>query len=302
MWAVVSGLDPGTVVAGSGGGAAGTVSSTVGLLHNKVDKMVRLMVETSENQKKMNKVLQDLLKVGVVSKTEPNNVGGEGEENGERRKRRRERERSSERRDERSGSKRSRSPEVSEAVSTTTPIDHEFEEMKWGLNMALIGDGHWKSFNIVEDIQNIVSRMERKVNLRVMGREGETLSRMYDETRESLICALPTKCYKVAISVGTYDLKDNSLITLKEASMEEVRRRNEPKLQAKANILRDLVSKLINQGKSVVVMVPPHGEERIELHHHWEEVLLATLRDIRFPKLRVLNMAQVSRLVKNRKL
>ena len=29
---------------------------------------------------------------------------------------------------------------------------------------------------------------------------------------------------QVAISVGTYDLKDNSLITLKEASMEEVRR------------------------------------------------------------------------------
>ena len=76
----MSGLDPGTVVAGSGGGAAGTVSSTVGLLHNKVDKMVRLMVETSENQKKMNKVLQDLLKVGVVSKTEVNNsVGGGGE-------------------------------------------------------------------------------------------------------------------------------------------------------------------------------------------------------------------------------
>merc|ERR1719209_1851807 len=93
VWAVVSGLDPGTVVAGTGGGPAGTVSSTVGLLHNKVDKMVRLMVETSENQKKMNKVLQDLLKVGVVSKTEVNNsVGGGGEEeNGERRKRRRER-------------------------------------------------------------------------------------------------------------------------------------------------------------------------------------------------------------------
>ena len=41
--------------------------------------------------------------------------------------------------------------------------------------------------------------------------------------------------------MGTYDLKDNSLITLKEASMEEVRRRNEPKLVAKATILRDLV-------------------------------------------------------------
>merc|ERR1719435_429875 len=42
-------------------------------------------------------------------------------------------------------------------------------------------------------------------------------------------------------------------------------------------------------------MVPPHGEERIELHHHWEEVLLATLKELRFPRLRILNMAQVMR-------
>ena len=64
---MVSGLDAGAVVvAGAkGDGAKETVSSTVGLLHNKVDKMVRLMVETSENQKKMNKVLQDLLKVSI---------------------------------------------------------------------------------------------------------------------------------------------------------------------------------------------------------------------------------------------
>ena len=39
-------------------------------------------------------------------------------------------------------------------------IDHEFEEMKWGLNMALIGDGHWKSFHMVEDIKNIVTRSD----------------------------------------------------------------------------------------------------------------------------------------------
>jgi hypothetical protein len=134
-------------------------------------------------------------------------------------------------------------------------VDHEFEEMKWGLNMALIGDGHWKSFNIVEEIKNIVDRMERKVNFRVMGREGETLSRMYDEQRESLISALPTRCYKVGISVGTYDLKDNSLITLKEASMEEVRRRNEPKLVSKATILRDLLLKLIAQVVYFIVLV-----------------------------------------------
>ena len=102
---------------------------------------------------------------------------------------------------------------------------------------------------------------------------------------------------QVGISVGTYDLKDNSLITLKEASMEEVRRRNEPKLAAKAGLLRDLVMRLNSQNKSVVVMIPPHGEDRIELHHHWEEIILATLKDIKFPKIRILNMAQVCLLL-----
>ena len=54
-----------------------TVSSMVGLLHNKLDKMVGLMVETSGNQKKVNKVLQDLLKVGLVK----TGVAGGGAEN-----------------------------------------------------------------------------------------------------------------------------------------------------------------------------------------------------------------------------
>ena len=71
-----------------------------------------------------------------------------------------------------------------------------------------------------------------------------------------------SRCHQVGISVGTYDLKDNSLITLKEASMEEVRRRNEPKLVAKATLLRDLVIKLNNQNKTVVVshfsIISPH--------------------------------------------
>ena len=85
--------------------------------------------------------------------------------------------------------------------------------------------------------------------------------------------------------MGTFDLKDNSLITLKEVSLEE--------LAAKAGLLRDLVMRLNSQNKSVVVMIPPHGEDTIELHHHWEEIILATLKDIKFPKIRILNMAQV---------
>ena len=69
--------------------------------------------------------------------------------------------------------------------------------------------------------------------------------------------------------MGTFDLKDNSLITLKEVSLEE--------LAAKAGLLRDLVMRLNSQNKSVVVMITPHGEDTIELHHHWEEIILASV-------------------------
>ena len=61
--------------------------------------------------------------------------------------------------------------------------------------------------------------------------------------------------------MGAFDLKE---------SMEEVRRRNEPKLAV-------MVMRLNSQNKSVVVMITPHGEDTIELHHHWEEIILASV-------------------------
>ena len=39
-----------------------SMSGNTALLHNKIDKSIRILAETSENQKKMNKVLQDLIK------------------------------------------------------------------------------------------------------------------------------------------------------------------------------------------------------------------------------------------------
>ena len=44
--------------------------STAALLHNKVDKAIRILAETSENQRKMNKVLQDLIKFNGIIKSE----------------------------------------------------------------------------------------------------------------------------------------------------------------------------------------------------------------------------------------
>jgi len=209
--------------------------------------------------------------------------------------RKRSRSRSTEkRRRSRSRSSSTEKLKVQQVLPPAT-IDHEFEEMKWALNMALIGDSHWKSFTSVDDIKNIIQRMEKKVNFKVMCVENEILASMYDDERDSLLVNLPKTCYKVGISIGTYELSDPGLITLKDAPMDEVRRRNGPKLNQKARILKEMVLNLIRQNKQVIVLIPPHGEERVEVHAHWEEVLLAKLKDIRFPSIRILNMAQTMR-------
>ena len=55
----------------------------------------------------------------------------------------------------------------------------------------------------------------------------------------------------LGISIGTYDLSDPGLITLKDAPMDEVMKRNEPKLKRKASLLRELVLNLVRQNKQV---------------------------------------------------
>ena len=52
-----------------------------------------------------------------------------------------------------------------------------------------------------------------------MGKEGETLSRMYDDQRECLISALPTRCYKVR-NMGKRDNQfDVRLLTMDYGNM-----------------------------------------------------------------------------------
>jgi len=307
VMAVVQGLDLGGVVKldGKGDGKIDPMAgSTASLLHNKMDKAIRFLAENTENQKKMNKVLQDLIKYTALMRQEHEADGDDKKPKKKKDKdKEREKSRAKDRKRSRSRSteKRRRSRSASserlkvQQVLPPAAIDHEFEEMKWALNMALIGDCHWKSLTSVDDIKNIIQRMEKKVNFKVMCTENEVLASMYDEERDSLLVSLPKTCYKVGISIGTYELSDPGLITLKDAPMDEVRRRNGPKLNQKARILKELVLNLIRQNKQVIVLIPPHGEERVEVHAHWEEVLLSKLKDIRFPSIRLLNMAQTMR-------
>ena len=51
--------------------------------------------------------------------------------------------------------------------------------------------------------------------------------------------------------MGTFELADPSLITLRDAPMAEVMKRNEHKLKHKARVLRDLVQNLVRENKQV---------------------------------------------------
>ena len=66
----------------------------------------------------------------------------------------------------------------------------------------------------------------------------------------------------------------------------EVRQRNESVLYAKAEAIKSMIFKLHGQNRSVVLVIPPHGEDRVELLNHWEEIVLDTLREIPFPRLK----------------
>ena len=105
------------------GSSSGMVSSTVQLLHNKVDKMIRLMVETSEGQKKMNKVLGDLVRNNGFTK-QTNLKNGEEEDSKKKKKKDKERDKSRERdrkSPDRDSVNRSRSSERSSVQQPAPP-------------------------------------------------------------------------------------------------------------------------------------------------------------------------------------
>jgi hypothetical protein len=166
-------------------------------------------------------------------------------------------------------------PAPSYAAARMSFFARQMEENKWGHNLLLIGDDHWSSFRSVEDVGTEVIDLESKssTNFRDVSKPGETLDRLYDDSRGKLLFAVPPRISKIAISIGTRDLLDGSLCTLKEASLEEVRLKNEVVLSKKALALRDMAAYLLNQRKTVILLLPPIGEDRCAIHQLFSIIL-----------------------------
>lgn len=153
-------------------------------LHNKVDRLVRQLDDVVQEQKKLTKAVQ------AVGKGMAKGKRAAEEETAER-----------------------EAPQTKAAAAVPVPAPAAApvpapSPAHWASNLLLTGDELWQCFEHVPELQQQLEAWQRELGLRVLSRQEETLSRLYDPKREKLLLAVPAGAAKVALSVGAEDLCD----------------------------------------------------------------------------------------------
>ena len=178
-------------------------------------------------------------------------------------------------------------------VEKPKPVN-ELDELRWGQNTFLLGDGLINAMLNVPDIKDKIDKMKKALQLSLRAKDRDTIGKLYDRSRDKLLFPLPNKVARVILSVGSQDLFDESLVTLKQASLEEVKQKNKSKLKEKAGHIKAMIQKLINMGvHSVVYIAPSTSVQRKEIFQHFEEVVEEVLDDLPFPQFKLLSFPQL---------
>lgn len=228
-------------------------------LQSKLDKVVRQLDSVSDTQKTIQKTLQQAIKSQTGLRTQ--------------------------------------NPSERNGVGPTSQMadSAHLSEASWAHNLFLLGDEVWMSLHSAPEVQAEIRELGPVQNLRINCRKGESLERLYDRQRRKILFALPPRTNHVALSVGSADLLQGDLLTLQDASLEEIRRRNEPRLRDLARHALELATSLVGQRKSVSILLPPQGNHRIEIFKHWEDILLREVDNLKEPRLKILNLPVVMR-------
>lgn len=233
--------------------------SSCSSLNSKMDKLVRQLDDVMESQKKMNKTLVQLSKAKpapqLASEKNTHSIDHGNSNN-------------------------------SKSSHSSPPPPAPLE---WAKNVLFIGDETWNNLEKVAEVR------ESDRSLELMCREGEIISNLYDATREKLLFAVPPNCSTVAIAVGRFDLlQESQLLTLRQASLDTVRKTNKKLLQAKLAPLKSMIGYLISQAKRVVLVIPPLQKHKIEVFQHWEKLLAEEMGPPAFPgsHFRMLNLPE----------
>lgn len=259
-------------------------------LNSKIDKIVRLLSDSTEKQSKMTKELSSLTKMiekqEEKSRPSPNASMGVFLQNLHTGKQ-----------------KNAKKPvfEGPEPESLPPPIKrppvNPLDELKWGQNTYLIGDYIFNTLKEVDDIKEQMKKMESlNFSIYKKNKDKETIGRLFDRSRNQVLFALPNNVQKVIISIGRQDMFDESLLTLKKASLEEVKLKNKSKLKEKAGHIKAMAEKLMmKMNYQVIFIVPATSIQRIEVFSQFEEILQEVLEDLAFPQFKMLNFPELIR-------
>ena len=172
-------------------------------LNSKIDKLVRLLSDSTEKQSKMTKELSSLTKMmekqEEKSRPSPNASMGVFLQNLHTGK----------------GQKNAKKPvfEGPEPEPLPPPIKrppvNPLDELKWGQNTYLIGDYIFNTMKEVDDIKEQMKKMESlNFSIYKKNKDKETIGRLFDRSRNQVLFALPNNVQKVIISIGRINEKE----------------------------------------------------------------------------------------------
>ena len=260
-----------TLVMGNESGNCAKCSQQSNSIHIKLDKVIRQLDFVTEEQKKMSKMVQSLEKA-VKGQNSLKRASRNGDE-----------------------------APVAEKVAKKTDGDLHYAGSLWAKDLLFVGDSVWSKAKAVQDIKAELDHFEEGgLNLRyAVNAENPTkISCLYDAQRCKILFAIPPGIRKVALSIGTDDiLAEENLITTKDADIGKVRKRNDKILRPKIDSLFALVRQLLDQGKIVVLVLPPHGRKGREIFEQWRDLVLEEggRSSAGASRLKIVNMPDIMR-------
>ena len=263
-------------------------SNTISAMNNKLDKIVRLLSDLTEKEASMSKNVSNLNKLleKQAEKSKPNATKSMGVFLQNLQK--------DESKNQSNGHNKDDKVPIENKPIVRQPVN-ELDELKWASNSYFIGDGLIGRLDKVPDIKEKLDKMKKELNLRLKSKDKERVCYLYDLSRKQLKAPLHNTVSKVVLSIGSQDLFEDSLLTLKQASLEEVKQANKSELKKKATHIKALIEALMGKKmeKKVVYIIPATCVQRKEVFEHFEEIITETLKDLPFPNFKLLNFPEL---------
>ena len=263
-------------------------SNTISAMNNKLDKIVRLLSDLTEKEATMSKNVSNLNKLleKQAEKSKPNGSKSMGIFLQNLQK--------DESKNQSNGHNKEDKVPIDNKPIVRQPVD-ELDELKWAKDSYFIGDGLIGRLEKVPDIKEKLDKMKKELNLRLKSKDKERVCYLYDRSRKQLKAPVHSTVKKVVLSIGSQDLFTDPLLTLKQASKQEVKEANESKLKERATHIKALIQALMgkNMEKKVVYIIPTTCIERKEVFEHFEEIITETLKDLPFPNFKLINFPEL---------